>query len=206
MHTRIWMSSLMALRWLQDINFWLWSFWKFLTTPLVYTVPLEHRMTLTETLPHKKKSLSIKFRYILTQEPAGKRLTSHEMQQQQTAAAKSACFWIKVLYFHLFAKHHLATQGSHPNTCYARRTDQRGLLMGFTVQLQSFGEPFQVFQHFLLVLHLQCPAQLCETLTLSDHWQGVRSEGFYCSTIPFMLQKRGRCFCHVAACGHGEHH
>lgn len=38
------------------------------------------------------------------------------MQRQQTAAAKSACFWIKILYFHLLAKHYLATRSRHPNT------------------------------------------------------------------------------------------
>ena len=120
-------------------------------------VPLEHPMTLTETLPHKKRP-PIKFRYILTQELTRKCLTSHEMQRQQTAAAKSACLWIKIFYFHLLAKHHLATHGSHPNTCYARWTDQRGLLTGVRLPLQSFGESFQDFQHFLLVLHLQMPS------------------------------------------------
>lgn len=54
-------------------------------------------MTLTETLPHKKRP-PIKFMYILTQELTGKCLTSREMQRQQTAAAKSAGFGIKIVF------------------------------------------------------------------------------------------------------------
>ena len=78
-------------------------------------------------------------------------------ERQPTAAAKSAWFWMKIFYFHVLARHHWATQGSHPNTYYARWTDRRGLLVGVMLHLQSFGESFQDFQYFLLALHLPMP-------------------------------------------------
>lgn len=77
--------------------------------------------------------------------------------------------------------------------------------MPVMLQRQSFGESLQDFQPFPLILHLQYPAELWETLVLSDHSQGVTSEGFSCSVVPFMLWQRGRCFCHVAMCVHKEH-
>lgn len=82
----------------------------------------------------------------------------------------------------------------------------RPKLMGVMLQLQSFEELFKDFQHFFPELHLQYPAQLWVTLVLSFHSQGVRSEAFSCSTIPFMPQGWGRCFCPAAACGYREHH
>lgn len=82
----------------------------------------------------------------------------------------------------------------------------RPKLMGVMLQLQSFEELFKDFQHSFPELHLQYPAQLWVTLVLSYHSQGVRSEAFSCSTVPFMPQGWGRCFCPAAACGYREHH
>lgn len=89
-------------------------------------------MTLTGSYQRKKRS-PINLRYIWAQECFRKRLTNYDMQRQQTAAAKGACFLIKILCFHLLADLHTTQdEQTKVNGSYAPTSVFWGVISGLS--------------------------------------------------------------------------